>query len=136
MPALAPGVRLVLLLPLWGDVEGSGSTDGCVFEADVEDVREVEVVVSEDVDADNDVEEADDDGRDVAAAMTEDGIEANACIACTEVGSGLPPTSPNSSRPHVLGSTLSLDVISKVGVLAHSSPEKLSTCIWQRPFCS
>ena len=102
--------------------------------ADIGDVREVEgITVPEDADEDGDVEVADDEGVVVAAARTDDGTEA---IACIVLGSGLPPALPSSSSPHVVGSTLSLDVIKKLGVLARSSPEKLSTCIWQKPFCS
>ena len=98
-----------------------------MVEVEIEDSREVGVVIAlEDADEDEDTEAADDEGRDVAAARTDGGTEPNACICCTEVGSGLPPAAPNSSRPHVLGSTLSFDVISKTGVLAKSSPSKSS----------
>ena len=182
MPALAPGVRLMLLLRLWEEVDCWGGGNDCAVEADIEDVTEVDgIFVPEDADVDRDLEVADkdmdimdievadedrdvavvdkdmdvevadedrdvevvdkdmdvevvdDEGVKVAAARTDDGIEDNSCIL---LGSGLPPTLPSSSSPHVLGSTLSLDVMSKVGVLAQSSPEKLSTCMWQMPFCS
>ena len=107
------------------------------MEAEVGDVREVEgVIAPEDADEDDedgDVEVADDEGIEVAAARTDDGIEGNACIV---LGSGLPPALPRSSSPHVIGSAPSLDVMSKVGVLAQSSPEKSSTCMWHMPFCS
>lgn len=104
------------------------------MEADRGDVREVDcIIVSEDADEDRDVEVADNEIIEVAAARTDDGTENNACVV---LYSGLPPALPSSSSPHVLGSTLSFDVMSKVGVLAQSSPEKLSTCMWQMPFCS
>ena len=147
MPAHAPGVRLVLWLLLW---EGGGGDD-CVVEADIGDVTEIDgIVVPEDADEDRDVEVdgivvpedadenrnvdiADDGGIKVAAARTNDGTENNACMV---LGSGLPPALPRPSSPHVVGSTPSMDVMSKPGVLAASSPEKLSTCMWQMPFCS
>ena len=102
------------------------------MEADVGDVRKVDgVVVLEDADEDGDVKVADDEGITVAAARTDDVIEVNACIV---LGSGYPPALLSSSSPHVLGSTLSLDVMVKLGVLTES-PEKFSSCMWQVPFC-
>lgn len=127
MPALAPGLRLALSLVLWEGVECAMNGVDDVVEAEIEDWREVGVVITlEEADEDEDTEAGDDEGRDVAATRTDAGTEPNACICCTEVGSGLPPAAPNSLRPHVFGSTPSLDVISKTGVLAKSSPAKSS----------
>lgn len=86
----------------------------------------------EDADEDGDVKGADGEGIKVAAARTDDGIEGN---ACTVLGFGNPPALISSSSPHVLGATLSLDVILKPGVPDPSSPEKFSSCMWQTPFC-
>ena len=137
MPALAPGVRpvfvfVLLLLLLWEECSGGGVD--CVVETDVGDVREVEgTIVPEDADENGAVEVADDEGVEAAAARTDDGTEGNACIV---LGSGLPPALIRSSSPQVIGPAPSLDIMLKVGVLIKSSPEKLSTCIWQMPFCS
>lgn len=117
------------------DVADIRKANGVVVLEDTDEDGDVEVasvVVLEDADEDEDVKVADDERVKVAAARTDDGIEDNACIV---LGSGNPPALPSSSSPHVLGSTLSMDVMMKNGVLAPSSPEKFSSCMWQAPFC-
>ena len=55
-------------------------------------------------------------------------------VVALEVAS--PPSKLRAERPHVCGSTASFDVRSKVGVLAKSSPDRFSTCMWQIPWLS
>ena len=93
-----------------------------------EDGDNLEVTNDED---DESLEAADDEEAEVTVIGS---VEGTADDSCTVEGFGLPPASPRASVPHVFGSTLSSDVISKVGVFAQSSPEILSTCMWQMPF--
>ena len=127
MPALAAGVRVVSSL-LGEEAAECGGGGGSVGRAEVGDVREDGGIVVESANEDEDgsEDEDDDDGVEVAVIRSVEGMADNSCIL---LGSGLPPASPRAEIPHVFGSTLSLDVILKVGVLAKSSPEKLSTCM-------
>ena len=74
----------------------------------------------------------DDDGNESAVATTveETSVDDDDAVA---VGSEAPPSELMAERPHVCGVTASFDVMWKAGVLAKSSPEKVSSCIWQMP---
>lgn len=122
------------------DEEEEKEDDDDATEADDEDT---ETVVAKSVEkmSDNDANEVKNDDVDavevddvdtgIVRAKSVDGMLGNACIM---PGFGSPPASLKAAIPHVFGPTRSLDVIAKRCVLADSSFEKLSICMWQTPF--
>ena len=136
MPALSAGVRVDFSL-LSEEAEGrEGGGDVVMMNAneDENDREEDDLVMmnvkgdEDDSEEDDDIDsaEADDEDTEVTAERSETGTAVNSCIW---LGSGLPPALPRAAMPQVFGSTLSLDVILKVGELAKLSPERLSTCM-------
>ena len=115
------------------DDDDAAEADNGDTEADV--ARSVEEMSDNDAnevkndDVDDAVEAVDVD-TEVVMARSVDGMLGSSCIL---LGSGSPPASPKAAIPHVFGPTMSLDVIEKLCVLAPSSPEKFSTCMWQTP---
>ena len=126
MPALAAGVKAACLL-LLEEREGWGVGGVVVGAEAIGSEGDDDDAVG---DADKNDDKSDKDVVDAAVITRFEGMLGRLCIL---LGSALPPASVSAARPHVLGRTLSSDVKLKVGVLAHSSSVKVSTCIWQRP---
>ena len=131
LPMLIPALAAVLrvLEDDDGDVGSAAAlviviAGGIVGDAFVDEKEEEEEEEKEAGDNEDDDESA------VATTVEETPVDDDDAIA---VGLEPPPSKLVAERPHVCGATASFDVISKVGVLAKSSPEKSSSCIWQMP---
>ena len=129
LPMLIPALAAVLRVLEGDDRDVAGAAalvvviaGGIVGDAFVDEKEEEE---EEDEEG-----EEDDDESAVATTVEETPVDDDDAIA---VGLEPPPSKLVAERPHVCGATASFDVISKVGVLAKSSPEKSSSCIWQMP---
>ena len=129
LPMLIPALAAVLRVLEGddGDVAGAAAlvvviAGGIVGDAFVDE--------KEEEDEEDEEGEEDDDESAVATTVEETPVDDDDAIA---VGLEPPPSKLVAERPHVCGATASFDVISKVGVLAKSSPEKSSSCIWQMP---
>ena len=129
LPMLIPALAAMLRV-LEGDDGDVGSAaalvvvvaGGIVGDAFVEEEEEEEEKEA----GDNE----DDDESAVATTVEETPVDDDDAIV---VGLEPLPSKLVAERPHVCGATASFDVISKVGVLAKSSPEKSSSCMWQTP---
>ena len=121
MPALAAEVRV------WeGDEEEK--------EADGEGVGVVTTGVDEGEVADEEVFEGEDEGFEDDEGDETDAVTIDDDAEALEVAAALCVLRIEGG--HVCGSTASFEVRSKVGVLAKSSPDRSSSCIWQIPWVS
>ena len=129
LPMLIPALAAVLRVLEGddGDVGGAAAlvvviAGGIVGDAFVDEKEEEE--------EEKEAGDNEDDDESAVATIVETPVDDDDAIA---VGLEPPPSKLVAERPHVCGATASFDVISKVGVLAKSSPEKSSSCIWQMP---
>ena len=114
-----------------GEAEEEGEEDEDEDEDEDEEGEEGEEGEEvEEKEDENETSDNEDDGKSVVATTVEE-IRIVDDAVLVEIGD--PPSKLISDRPHVCAATASFDVISNVGVLAQSSPEKSSSCIWQMP---
>lgn len=137
LPMLIPALAAVLRPSGGGDVGvcGAGTTvfvgAGVIAGNSFVDDSEVEEEADEAMDegGDDEKEAEDDDGVSLATTVREGLVDDDEAIA---VGLEAPISELVVERPHVFGGTALL-VIAKTGELPLPSPDKFSSCIWQRP---